>query len=134
MLDGEAVRQASTFGLVLVEGFFDVAKLVEAGCRNVGALMGTHISLEQIERLSWIRSRIGFPRIVLLLDRDQPGRDATLKAEERLLRHDFEVNVFDWDRNMSWNGQIPEPIPDSIQDPGDMSVEQLQSLRNQSII
>ncbi len=134
LLDGEAVRQASTFGLVLVEGFFDVAKLVEAGCRNVGALMGTHISLEQIERLTWLRSRIGPLRIVLFLDRDPAGRDATRKAEEQLRRHDFEVSVFDWDRNMSWNGQAPEPIPDSIQDPGDMSVEQLQSLRNQGII
>lgn len=134
LLDGEAVRQASTFGLVLVEGFFDVAKLVEAGCRNVGALMGTHISLEQIERLTWICSKIGPPRIVLFLDRDQAGRDAARKAEEQLRRHDFEVSVFDWDRNMSWNGQVPESIPDSIQDPGDMSVEQLQSLRNQGII
>jgi hypothetical protein len=35
---------------------------------------------------------------------------------------------------MSWNGQGPEPIPSFIQDPADMSVEQLQSLRKQGII
>jgi len=134
LLDEEACRQANTFGLVLVEGFFDVAKLVEAGCRNVGALMGTHLCREQMERLAWIRSRIGFPRIVLFLDRDQAGRDGARNVNERLRSHNFEVCVFDWDRNISWNGQGPEPIPDSIQDPADMSVEQLQSLRTQGII
>ncbi len=134
LLDKEACRKANTFGLVLVEGFFDVAKLVEAGCRNVGALMGAHISAEQIERLTWIQSRIRFPRIVLFLDRDQAGRDGARQVLERLRVHNFEVSVFDWDRNISENAQNPEPIPESIQDPADMSVEQLQHLRNQGII
>src|SRR4030042_5783028 len=108
LLDEGASRQASTFGVVLVEVFFDVAKLVEAGCRNVGALMGSHISAEQIERLGWIRSRIGFPWIVLFLDRDQAGRDGARQIAERLRCHNFEVSVFDWDRNISSNGQGPE--------------------------
>jgi 5S rRNA maturation endonuclease (ribonuclease M5) len=134
LLDGEVSRQASTFGLLLVEGFFDVAKLVEAGCSNVGALMGAHISREQVERLAWIRSRIGFPRIVLFLDRDQAGASGARHASERLRCQNFEVSVFDWDRNVPWNAQGSAPIPDSIQDPADMSVEQLQSLRSQGII
>jgi len=134
LLDEEARHQVNTFGLVLVEGFFDVAKLVEAGCRNVGSLMGAHISAEQIERLEWIHSRIGFPRIVLFLDRDRAGREGSRQAGERLRCHNFEVSVFDWDRNMLWNGQGPELIPDSIQDPADMSVEQLHRLRKQGII
>jgi transposase/5S rRNA maturation endonuclease (ribonuclease M5) len=127
LLDREAVRQSTTLGLVLVEGFFDVAKLVEAGCRNVGALMGAHISSEQIERLAWIQSRIGFPRIVLFLDRDGAGRNGARQAFERLRQHNFEVSVFDWDRG-------PERIPEAIQDPADMSVEQLQRLRMQGVI
>ena len=134
LLDEEARHQANTFGVVLVEGFFDVAKLVEAGCRNVGALMGSHITSEQIECLEWIRSRIGFFRIVLFLDRDRAGREGARQAGERLRHHTFEVSDFDWDRNMLWNGQDPELIPDSIQDPADMSVEQLHSLRKQGII
>jgi hypothetical protein len=52
LLDMEACSQTGASGLILVEGFFDVAKLVDAGCRNVGALMGAHISVEQIERLN----------------------------------------------------------------------------------
>ena len=122
LLDSEAGRQMTTFGLILAEGFFDVAKLVEAGCRNVGALMGAHISVEQIERLIWIRSRMGFPRIVLFLDRDEAGRNGARQASDRLRHHGFEVSTFDWDRNQ---------IPAAIKDPADMSVEQLQQLRVQ---
>jgi 5S rRNA maturation endonuclease (ribonuclease M5) len=134
LLDEEAGRQANAFGLVLVEGFFDVAKLMEAGCRNVGALMGAHISAEQIERLAWIRSRIGFPRIVLFLDRDNAGRNGARQACERLQQHNFEVSVFDWDRTTP--GSLPdvEPIPDAIKDPADMSVEHLHRLRGQGLI
>jgi DNA primase len=134
LLDEEARRQANVSGLVLVEGFFDVAKLVEAGCRNVGALMGAHISAEQIERLEWLRSRIGFPRLVLFLDRDQAGREGARKAADRLRSHNFEVRVFDWDLNMSWNGHSPGPPPHSIADPAEMSVAQLCSLRRRGLI
>jgi 5S rRNA maturation endonuclease (ribonuclease M5) len=134
LLDEGASRQASRLGLILVEGFFDVAKLVEADCRNVGALMGAHISAEQIERLKWIRSRIGLPRIVLFLDRDQAGREGARKAAERLRCQGFEVKLFDWDRHVPWNGRSPGPIPESVQDPADMPVEQLHSWREQGIM
>lgn len=134
LLDEEAGRQAIAFGLVLVEGFFDVAKLVEAGCRNVGALMGAHVSAEQIERLTWIRSRIGFPRIVLFLDRDNAGRNGASQAFERLQRHNLEVSVFDWDRTTPGSVLGAGPIPDSIKDPADMPVEYLQHLRGQGLI
>ena len=126
LLDEQAARQAAAFGLVLVEGFFDAAKLVEAGCRNVAALMGAHISTQQIERLAWIQSRIHFPRIVLFLDGDEAGRNGARQAEERLRRHNFEVSVFDWSETPS--------IPDGVKDPADMPVEQLQHLRQQGFI
>jgi transposase/5S rRNA maturation endonuclease (ribonuclease M5) len=122
LLDPEAGRQLRTFGLILVEGFFDVAKLVEAGCRNVAALMGAHITSEQIERLTWIRSRVGFSRIVLFLDRDEAGQNGARQAFDRLRRHSFEVSTVDWDGNQ---------IPAAAKDPSDMSVEQLQRLRVQ---
>jgi transposase/5S rRNA maturation endonuclease (ribonuclease M5) len=134
LLDEEAWRQANKFGLILVEGFFDVAKLVEADCRNVGALMGSAISAEQIERLAWIRTRVRFPHILLFLDRDQAGRDGVRQAQERLRHHNLAVTVFDWDQKVFCNGQVAELIPDSIQDPADMSVEQLHRLRRQGVI
>ena len=130
LLDPEAAGQAVAFGLVLVEGFFDVAKLVEAGCRNVGALMGASLSTEQIERLTWIRSRLHFPRIVLFLDRDEAGRNGARQAQQRLRRHHFEVSLFDWE----CTGSATPSIPDAIHDPADFSVEQLQDLRRQRLI
>ena len=134
LLDREARLQAGKFGLILVEGYFDVAKLVEADCRNVGALMGSSISAEQIERLTWIRSRLRFPCIRLFLDRDQAGQEAAGKIQERLGRHSLAVTVFDWNQKVVLNGQTAELIPESIQDPADMSVGQLHALRRQGII
>jgi DNA primase len=134
LLDQKAWYQTNKFGLILVEGFFDVAKLVEAGCKNVGALMGSSISPEQIERLAWIRSLVRFPHILLFMDRDRAGKDAGIKVKDKLLHHNIPVTVFDWEQKVSCNGQPPQIIPDSIQDPADMSVEQLSSLREQKII
>jgi hypothetical protein len=96
--------------------------------------MGSQIAAEQIDRLEWLRSRIGFSRIVLFLDRDQAGREGARKAADRLRDHNFEVRVFDWDLSISWNGHSPGPLPNSIEDPADMSVEQLCSLRTRGII
>jgi hypothetical protein len=134
LLDKEARHQAGKFGLILVEGFFDAAKLVAADCRNVGALMGSSISAEQVERLVWIRCRLRFPYIRLFLDRDDAGQEAACKAQQRLGHHNLAVTVFDWDQKVSLNGQTAEQIPESIQDPADMSVGQLRALRSQGIL
>ena len=82
--------------------------------------MGAHLSVGQIERLVWIRSKVGFSRIVLFLDRDEAGRKGACQAEDRLSRHNFDVNIFDWDR-----------IRAMAKDPADLSVEQLQRLHGQ---
>ena len=134
VLDESAYLQAKKFGLILVEGFFDVAKLVEADCRNVGALMGSTITAEQVERLVWMESRVQFAHILLFLDRDRAGRDGVRQAQERLRQHNLAVTVFDWDRKVSLKGQPAELIPESIQDPADLSQEQLRALRKQGII
>lgn len=128
LLDQEAWRQANKFGVILVEGFFDVAKLVEAGCRNVVALMGSTISTEQVERLVWIRTLVRCPRILLFLDRDQAGQSGCRQVQERLQHHDLDVEVFEWDQLRPWPGKT------TVQDPADMSVEQIQALRGQGIL
>lgn len=120
LLDPEARRQTKAFGLILVEGFFDVAKLVEAGYRNVGALMGAHLSAGQIGRLVWMRSKVEFSRIVLFLDRDEAGRKGACQAGERLRRHNFDVSILDWNQ-----------VPSMAKDPADLSVAQLQRLHGQ---
>jgi len=134
VLDQEAREQAGKLGLILVEGYFDVAKLVQTGCRNVGALMGSSISAEQIERLLWIRNRLQFPYILLFPDRDKAGQQAAGKIQQQLGRFKLAVTVFDWNQKVSVNGQSAEPIPKCIQDPADMTVSQLRALRKQGII
>ena len=133
LLDEAALAQTNMFGLILTEGFFDVAKLVEAGCRNAVALMGSTISVEQIERLVWIRSRVRSPRILVFLDRDPAGQTGACQVRERLSHHGFSVTVFDWDQPV-FNGKDLQPIRESIKDPADMSVEQLQILRRHGIL
>jgi len=134
VLDKEARDQTAKFGLILVEGFFDTAKLVAAGYRNVGALMGSSMTSDQIERLVWMQSRLQFPYIRLLLDRDAAGQEAVGKLRKQLDRHGLAVKLFDWDQKVSCNGQTAEPIPESIQDPADMSLDQLRALRSQGML
>jgi 5S rRNA maturation endonuclease (ribonuclease M5) len=134
LLDEKARGQCEKFGLILVEGFFDVAKLIAAGCRNVGALMGTSISADQIQRLSWIRNRLQLPYILLLLDRDKAGQQAAGKIQQQLEHHRLAVRVFDWHQKVPVNGQSPEPIAATIQDPADMTIDQIRALRSQGII
>jgi DNA primase len=62
-----------------VEGFFDCMKVHQAGWRNVVALMGVSMSVEQ-ERLLMER----FTRIVLLLDGDAAGRAGSAAIASRL--------------------------------------------------
>ena len=68
LMDHAAKEQVKEFGLILVEGFFDVAALIEVGCLNVGALMGAHITKEQIDRLKFINAHVPVPRITLFLN------------------------------------------------------------------
>lgn len=133
LLDGQARLQLRQ-GLILVEGFMDVAALVEAGYRNVAALMGVEITPRQIERLTWLQSRLAFPDVLLFLDRDRAGRAGARVVADKLRRAGFQVSLFDWDRWVAWPHHPPGPIPNTIQDPGDMAVVQLQWLRRHHIL
>jgi DNA primase len=134
LLDEQARDQLQRFGLILVEGFFDVAKLVEAGCRNVGAPMGTALSTEQIERLAWIRERVGFPHLLLFLDRDPAGRQAMEQLRPRLLHQGLSATLFDWDQKLACEGSGAEPIAEGIQDPADMPADLVRRLRLQGTL
>ena len=79
LLDASAKDQVQRLGLVLVEGFFDVAALVESGCLNVGALMGAHMAEQQASRIKFITSHIEIPKITVFLDRDDAGMIGTQK-------------------------------------------------------
>jgi 5S rRNA maturation endonuclease (ribonuclease M5) len=126
LLDALARQQLEQFGLVLVEGFFDVAALVESGCLNVGALMGSHMTEKQMERVKFINSHVAIPKIIIFLDRDEAGISGTEKAVALLRNNGFSVEAFDW-------SGLPV-VKDKIRDAGDIAAKQLQWLRRQGRI
>jgi DNA primase len=67
--------------LILVEGFVDVWSLAACGVYNVVAAMGTSITPNQ-RNLLWKYAE----NIVVMLDADEAGREATPKVVEMLKR------------------------------------------------
>ena len=131
LLDASAKDQVQRLGLVLVEGFFDVAVLVESGCLNVGALMGSHMTEQQVARIKFISSHIEIPKITVFLDRDEAGVIGARKAVAVLRKNGFSAEAFDWNQTL---GSSFVEIPAAIMDPGDMSLRQLKWLRKQGNI
>ena len=134
LLDALARQQVERFGLVLVEGFFDVAALVESGCLNVGALMGSHMTEEQMARVKFISSRVPIPKITVFLDRDEAGITGAEKAVALLRSNGFSAEAFDWNQTFEPSGADLVKIPTTVMDAGDMSPKQLQWLRTQGRI
>jgi DNA primase len=81
-----AIRQASA--VLLVEGYFDVQRLVLAGVDHVVAPLGTALTPEQTVLLKRFA-----PSATLLYDSDAAGLRATFRAGDELLRHGVRVRV-----------------------------------------
>lgn len=70
--------------VILVEGYFDVISLYEAGVKNVVASMGTAVTLEQLLMgANLTKSRT----IVMMLDNDDAGKAAALRAKKIADKH-----------------------------------------------
>ena len=70
-------------GLILVEDFFDVFNLWQAGCKNVVALMGSSISDEQERLIVEAVSEKG--KIALMFDSSEAGEKVSKEVLERLI-------------------------------------------------
>jgi len=81
-----SIRQEQT--VILVEGYFDVLRLVLAGVDHVVAPMGTGLTGDQAALL-----RRFAPAATLLYDSDDAGLKATFRAGDELLRHGVRVRV-----------------------------------------
>ena len=81
-----AIRKEES--VILVEGYFDVLRLVLAGIEHVVAPLGTALTSDQATLL-----RRFAPAAVLLYDSDQAGLRATFRAGDELLRHAVRVRV-----------------------------------------
>lgn len=74
--------------VILVEGYFDALRLVDAGIEHVVAPMGTALTDTQAELLGRYTRQA-----VLLYDSDAPGQKATFRAADVLLAKGLEVRV-----------------------------------------
>ena len=81
--------------IIVMEGFMDVIRASTIGVRNTVALMGTALTKEQISLIKRLSNNI-----ILCLDGDDPGVNATLKNGELFLKEGVEVKV------------LPLPNPD----------------------
>jgi DNA primase len=81
-----AIRQ--TGFAVLVEGYFDVAQVYQAGFQGVVASCGTALTPQQAQQLRRFTGKV-----VLSFDPDAAGQGATAKSCEMLVGEGFEVNV-----------------------------------------
>jgi DNA primase len=73
---------------VLVEGYFDVAQVWQAGVHPVVASSGTALSVTQARLLKRFASKI-----VLSFDPDAAGQGAAARSSELLVAEGFQVNV-----------------------------------------
>ena len=74
--------------VIVVEGNMDAIKMSAKGFKNVIALMGVALSKEQIELLK----RLNVP-LILMLDNDNAGLEATIKNGDILANNEIEVKV-----------------------------------------
>jgi DNA primase len=81
-----AIRQEQA--VILVEGYFDVLRLVLAGVDHIVAPLGTGLTSDQAALL-----RRFAPAAILLYDSDEAGLKATFRAGDELLRHGARVKV-----------------------------------------
>ncbi len=126
LLDDRAREQATKTGHVLiVEGCFDVAKLIEAGIFNVVASFGAHLDKDQIPRLELIADQLKVDKFLVWYDRDKAGNEGQEKAIKLLQDAGFEGMGFDWDVEFNSEKRGAVSITESVKDVCDFSVEQL---------
>lgn len=74
--------------VIVMEGFMDVIRASSIGIKNTVALMGTALTSQQIQLLKRLSSNI-----ILCLDGDNPGINASINIGEELLKQGIEVKV-----------------------------------------
>ncbi|MBN2383998.1 DNA primase [bacterium] len=84
--NGEAIRRDRS--ALIVEGYFDLISLHQAGVQNVVATCGTALTDEHINLL-----RRYSRTIKLVFDSDQAGINAALRSLDMLIERDLDLNV-----------------------------------------
>ena len=115
--------------LILVEGNIDVITMHQAGFDNTIATMGTALTEEHIRLLSRYTKEL-----VLCLDNDAAGMDATQRALALLKNSDIAVKVVQLPRRQNENGEMVKQDPDDyIKNFGGEAFESLMSRSENSV-
>jgi len=134
MLDPEAQRQVQETGhIVLTEGPFDVAKAYEAGLRNVVASFGASLSESQVVSLKAMCEAHDVNSVLIAYDRDKTGINGSEKALVDIFEHGQNASAFNWNSTFS-SRSGPVTFPQTIQDLAGFDVQQLNWLRQKSLI
>ena len=88
------IKEPTDKPLIIVEGFFDVIKLHQLGCRRVVAIMGNSLSAAQEELIRQHTSPHG--HIIVMLDENPAGQVGRADIAARLSKHCFvRTHTFD---------------------------------------
>lgn len=135
LLDPVAIKQAKETGhIIIVEGCFDVAKLVEANIKNVVSCFGSFIFKEQIKRFQLISETLGINKFLIFFDRDEAGKNGSEKGKTLFEKSGFNVSVFDWNKKFVTEEKQNIPIPQNINDPCQLKSQGLCFLRKYRVI
>ena len=122
---GDCIRQSRT--VILVEGAFDVAKLIEAGFYNVVASFGAGLSVEQSSKLKWLSEFYEGVGILVWYDRDEAGKLGQASAIEKLRADGLPAKGFDW------NG-LPTSVNSKALDVCELGTDDLQVLETNGLL
>ena len=115
--------------LILVEGNIDVITMHQAGFDNTIATMGTALTEEHIRLLSRYTKEL-----VLCLDNDAAGMDATQRALALLKNSDIAVKVVQLPRRQNEKGELVKQDPDDyIKNFGGEAFESLMNRGENSV-
>jgi len=87
-----SVSQNRAEEVYLVEGFFDVISLTRLGIENCLAILGTNLSVGQLNLLRQLKKRV-----VLFLDADRAGQEATVNIAINLLLNEIDCETIKCD-------------------------------------
>ena len=99
-----ARKHGRKHGLILVEGYFDVLRVHQAGFPNVVALMGSSMSDAQERHIKSVADQV-----VLLFDGDEAGRACARKVAGRLITKLF-VHIVKIEQNLQPDGLAIEQV------------------------
>ncbi len=85
-LSREYIREKKS--AIIVEGYFDVISLYQAGIKNVVAPLGTALTEEQVLLLKRYADEI-----ILIFDSDTAGSNATIRSISLLLKTDLKIRI-----------------------------------------